>query len=104
MSAASAAAKSTLYRVKESPNAYPPLKSIAASLWHILDNCEVWASPHILNLQCLQLLQETGVNQEAIGSLAPQVRILSDSLRDPFTGGNVDERRREKEREDELNQ
>ena len=39
--AASATAKSVLYRVKESRNAYPPLKSIAGYLWHILDNCGV---------------------------------------------------------------
>ena len=51
-SAASAAAKSTLYRVKESPKAYLPLKSIAGYLWYILDNCVVWSPSHPSNLQC----------------------------------------------------
>ena len=40
-SAVSATAKSVLYQIKESPNAYPPLKSIAGYLWHILNNSEV---------------------------------------------------------------
>ena len=52
-SSASGMAKSDLYRVKESPNAYPPLKSIAGYLWYILDNCEVWLHSHILNPQHL---------------------------------------------------
>ena len=39
--AVSAAAKSVLYRVKESPNAYHPLKSIAGYLLYIANNCEV---------------------------------------------------------------
>ena len=38
---ASAEAESTLRRVKESPNAYPPLKSVADDLCFILNNCEV---------------------------------------------------------------
>lgn len=38
-----AEAKSTLRGVKESPNAYPPLRSIAEDLCCILDNCEVWS-------------------------------------------------------------
>ena len=44
------------------------------------------------------------LNQEAIESLAVQVRTLSDSLRDPFTGGDINERKREEEREGELKQ
>ena len=43
-STASAEAKSTLRGMIESPNAYPPLKSIAEYLCFILDNCEVWPS------------------------------------------------------------
>ena len=35
-------AKLTLRRVKESSNAYPPLKSVAKDLWLILDGCKVW--------------------------------------------------------------
>ena len=39
--AASAETKLILHRVKESPNAYPPLKSIAEGLCLTLENCEV---------------------------------------------------------------
>ena len=100
----SAAAKSDLYRVKESPNAYPPLKSIAGHLWYILDNCEVWQPTHMFNVQYLWSYQKMAVNQAAIESLAPRVRTLSDSLRNPFTEGDVNERRREKKREGKLEQ
>ena len=41
-STASAEARSTLRAVKESPNAYPPLKAVAEDLCFILDSCEVW--------------------------------------------------------------
>ena len=103
-SVATTVAKSVLHQVKESPNAYPPLKSIAGYLWHILDSCEVWSPSHIFNLCHLQLLQQTMVNQQAIALLAPRIRILSESLREPFTTGDVNERRREEEREGELEQ
>ena len=36
-------AKSILYKIKESPNAYLPLKPIAEHLWHVLDKCGVWS-------------------------------------------------------------
>ena len=39
-----AEAKSILRRMRESANAYPPLKSVATDLCIILDNCEVWPS------------------------------------------------------------
>ena len=41
-STAYAEAKSILHRVKESSNAYPPLKSVAKDLWLILNNSKVW--------------------------------------------------------------
>ena len=52
-STASAEAKSTLRRVMESQNAYPPLKSVAKYLCFILDNSKVWPSSHILDPQRL---------------------------------------------------
>jgi len=100
----SAMAKSILYRVKESRNAYPPLKSVAGYLWHILDNCEVWPPSCIFNLHRLQLLQQTRVNLQAIGLLAPRVRKLSESLCDPFTAGDINERKSEGMREGKLEQ
>ena len=44
-STASSEAKKTLRGVKESPNAYPLLRSIAEDLCIILDSCEVWFPP-----------------------------------------------------------
>ena len=52
---ASAEAKSTLHKVKESPNAYPPLKSVARDLYFILDNCEVWLPSWVPNPLCSRL-------------------------------------------------
>jgi len=100
----SAAAKSVLYCVTESPNAYPPLKSIAGYLLHILKGCVVCLPSHTFDLRHLQLLQQTRVNQQAIALLAPRIRTLSESLCDPFTGSDVNERKREEEREGELKQ
>ena len=45
---ASPETKLILRRVKESPSAYPPLKSVAESLGFVLDNCEV--CPHLSHL------------------------------------------------------
>ena len=44
-----AEAKSILHRVKESSNAYPPLKSVAKDLWLILNNCKVWTLSRTLD-------------------------------------------------------
>ena len=44
------------------------------------------------------------MNQEAISSLAVRIRTLSDSLHVPFTGGDVNERKRETQREGQLEQ
>jgi len=46
-STASAAAKLLLRGVKESADAFPPLKSVVGGLCFILDNCEVWYSSSI---------------------------------------------------------
>jgi len=43
-SLASSGAKFILRGVKESADAFPPLKSAASALWFILNNCEVWST------------------------------------------------------------
>ena len=48
-STASATAKLFLHAVKDSADAFPPLKSVAGSLCFILDNYEVWYSFSIHN-------------------------------------------------------
>ena len=45
-STASATAKLLLRGVKDSADAFGPLKSVAGSLCFILENCEVWSLPH----------------------------------------------------------
>ena len=50
---ASTEAKQILYSIKESLNAYPPLKLVAEDLWFILDSCEVWPPSPIFDTQCL---------------------------------------------------
>ena len=52
----SVAAKSVLYHIKESPRAYPPLKSIAGYLWYILDSSDVRPSSPTFKLKDLPLL------------------------------------------------
>lgn len=87
-------AKSILRTVKESSNAYPPLKSIAEHLYFILNNCEVWSPSRRFDLRYLLSLQHTEVNEQAIESLAPRVKTLSESLREPIPPGDVSEKER----------
>jgi len=47
-SLASSTAKVFLRGVKESADAFPPLKSVAGGLCFILDNCEVWSTSRAL--------------------------------------------------------
>ena len=46
-STASATAKSVLRGVRDTADAFGPLKSVAGVLCSILENCEVWPSSHI---------------------------------------------------------
>ena len=46
-STASAAAKLLLRGVRDSADAFCPLKSVAGGLCFVLDNCEVWAASRI---------------------------------------------------------
>jgi hypothetical protein len=51
-STASATAKLLLHGVRDSSDAFGPLKSVASGLCFILENCEVWLSSHIHYPQC----------------------------------------------------
>ena len=46
-STASATAKLVLRGVRDTADAFGPLKSVAGGLCFILENCEVWLSSHI---------------------------------------------------------
>ena len=71
-----------------------PLKSVAGRLCVILKNCEVWPSPHTFNVHCSRSFQRTEVDRQAIESLAPRVKILSESLCVPIPQGDVNEKQR----------
>ena len=79
-STASATAKLLLRGVRESADAFGPLKAVAGGLCFILENCEVW--PMFLHTfsRRLQVLQQTKANKQVIESLAPRVDALAESL------------------------
>ena len=46
--------------VRDSPNAFGPLRSIAGALCLIMENCTVCSLSHVFNPQCLQSLRRQG--------------------------------------------
>ena len=82
--------------VRDSPNGFSPLKSLARVLCIILGNCKVWSPSCTFNLKCLQLFQHTEVDEQAIESLAPRVKAVFELLRQPIPLGDVDEKERER--------
>ena len=97
-STASATAKLILRGVRDSADAFPPLKSVAGGLCFILENCEVGPPPHTLQ-RFLHASQRTKGNEETIGSLAPRVKTLSELLCGPVSGLDPKERERRKKLE-----
>ena len=96
---ASASAKLFLRGVRESADAFGPLKSVAGGLCFILENCEVWPSSRVGYLRHSQAFQRTKANRQAIESLEPRVEALSASLCEPISEGDVKEENRRKELE-----
>ena len=97
----SASAKLLLYTVRDSADAFPPLKSVAGGLCCILENVEVRFIYHTyLELRCLESSQRAQGNKEAIESLAPRIKSLAESLCAPVPEGDAGEelRRRRLER------
>ena len=95
----SASAKLLLQGVRDSADAFGPLKSVAGGLCFVLENYEVYF-PCNVYLQCSQTLRPTKANKQAIESLAPRVKALAESLCKP---GSEDEAR-EQERRQKLEQ
>ena len=89
-STASATAKLLLRGVRDTADAFGPLKSVAGGLCFILENCEVRSPSRI---RCLVLTgpQQSRANTRAIESLAPRVRALAKSLCAPVSEGDVKE-------------
>ena len=97
MSVTSATAKLFLRGVKESADAFPPLKSVVGGLCFIVDNFEVWQPSSTHYPQYLQEPQQTNANSRAIKSLAPRVTALFGSLCQPVPEGDVKEMTRRRE-------
>ena len=98
-STASAAVKLFLRGTWSSADAFPPLKSVVGGLCFILENCEVQQPPSIHSPQCLLAPQRTKANKQAIESLAPRVKVLSASICEPISEGDVKEEMRRGELE-----
>jgi len=90
-----ATAKLILRTVKESSDAFPPLKSVAGGLCAILENAEVWPV-YVLNPRRLWLSQRTKANKQVVESLAPRVKLLAESLCVPVSEGDIREESRRK--------
>ena len=97
-STASETAKLLLRGVRESADAFPPLKSVAGGLCFILENFEVGSPPHTPS-HLLQVSQRTRGNEQAIESLAPRVEALSKLLCAPVSEGDAKEQERRKKLE-----
>ena len=89
-STASTAAKLLLRGVRDSADAFGPLKSVAGGLCFILENCEVWFSSSCA-VRCLQVPQRTKANTQEIEFLAPRVKALAESLCASVSEGDVKE-------------
>jgi len=98
-STASASAKLLLRGVRDSADAFGPLKSVAGGLCFILENHEVRSTSRIRRPQHLQSPQRTKANEQAIESLAPRVKALAELLDAPVSEGDVKERERRNELE-----
>ena len=78
--------------VKESADAFPPLKSVVGGLSAILDHCDVWfISPAPPLPPRLQPFQQTMACRQTIESLIPRVEGLAQSLGGPAPEGEVKE-------------
>ena len=93
-STASSSAKLVLRAVRDSADAFGPLKSVAGGLCFILENCEVRCPTHRLSSVALTCPQRTKANKQAIESLAPRVKELAERLCEPVGEGDVKERER----------
>ena len=100
-SAASATAKLLLRGVRDSADAFGPLKAVAGGLCFVLENYEVLLPYHVHYPQCLQVLQRTKANTQAntqaVTLLVPRVKALSTLLCMPVSEGDAQELARRKE-------
>ena len=101
-STASASAKLLLCGVRDSADAFGPLKSVAGGLCFILENCEVRPLFPCTLSRHLQVPQRTKANKQAIESLAPRVEALAESLCAPVAKEDTKERARRQKLEQQA--
>ena len=93
----SATAKLLLRGVRDTADAFGPLKSVAGGLCFLLENYEVFPISCIPYVQRLQASQQTESNGQAMESLAPRVEALAEQLCGRVLEGDInEEKRREK--------
>ena len=95
-STASASARLLLRGVRDSADAFPPLKSVAGGLCFILENCEVCPLHPIHYPQHSPVPQRTKANKQTLESLAPRVQVLAERLCEPVPDGDIKEQERRK--------
>ena len=96
LSLASSGAKLFLRGVRESADAFGPLKAVAGGLCFILENCEVWTPCIVDYLRCSWVHKRTKANKQSIETLAPRIDALAESLRAPVPKGDIREQSRRK--------
>ena len=96
----SSAAKLLLLGVRESADAFGPLKSVAGGLCFILENCDVRTFFYTHCSQRSRVNQRTKANKQLIESLAPRIRLLAQSLCAPVHQDDI----KEQSRRDDLEQ
>ena len=92
-STAYATAKLLLRGVRDSADAFGPLKSVAGGLCFILENCEVW-STLARTPQLSPVPQRMKGNEQTIESLAQRVEALAELLRSPASKDDIKEQQR----------
>ena len=96
----SATAKLLLRGVRDTADAFGPLKSVAGGLCFILENYEVFPVSCIPCVQRLQAPQQTKSNGQAMESLAPRVKALAEQLCGPVPEGDIKEQKRREKLEE----
>ena len=87
-------AKLLLHGVRDSADAFGPLKSIAGGLCFILENYEVRPSSISIVCSAYRCPQQTEANKQAIESLAPWLKVLAELLCVTIPEGDVEEQER----------
>ena len=90
----SATAKLLLRGVRDTADAFGPLKSVAGGLCFLLENYEVFPVSCTPYVQRLQASQQTKTNGQAMESLAPRVKALAEQICGPILEGDTKEQKR----------